>query len=302
LFTTPCTPPPCADLATWFKRHGALAKRYEYGADVAIAAGFISDRLGYAFASGYQAAARALVPDLPVDQIVALAATEERGNHPRAIMCGLRPSGSDGFFLQGRKTFVTLGGSAEVLLVVARAGTSRDGRPALKLVRLDVKRQGVQIAATAGVPFAPEIPHAAAEFIDVRVAASEVLEGDGYDRYLKPFRTVEDCYVHAALLGYLMQIARRGGWPQSIRDELVMLTVTMRSLCAADPTDASIHVAVGASLMQIRQLIRRLGARHWERIDEDSRKRWERDRPLLDVAGKARAERSKKAHERLGLT
>ena len=36
------------------------------------------------------------------------------------------------------------------------------------------------------------------------VEPEEVLPGDGYLRYLKPFRTVEDLYVQAALLGCLL--------------------------------------------------------------------------------------------------
>ena len=38
---------------------------------------------------------------------------------------------------------------------------------------------------------------------------ADLLPGDGYDIYLKPFRTIEDIHVHAALIGYLVGVARR---------------------------------------------------------------------------------------------
>ena len=44
-------------------------------------------------------------------------------------------------------------------------------------------------------PFAPEIPHARITLANVTVRDEDVLPGDGYARYLKPFRTIEDTFV-----------------------------------------------------------------------------------------------------------
>ena len=44
----------------------------------AIAGGFAADRVGWAFASGYQAALRALVTDLPHDTLTAFCVSGDR--------------------------------------------------------------------------------------------------------------------------------------------------------------------------------------------------------------------------------
>ncbi len=60
--------------------------------------------------------------------LVALAATEEGGGHPRAIKTALArtPDGA-AWQLTGDKGFVTLGTEADVLLVVASVGKSTTG-------------------------------------------------------------------------------------------------------------------------------------------------------------------------------
>ncbi len=47
--------------------------------------------MGWAFAGGYQAALRALRPELPHDSMVALCVTEEAGNRPRDIRTTITP-------------------------------------------------------------------------------------------------------------------------------------------------------------------------------------------------------------------
>ncbi len=80
----------------------------------ARAGGRASDRLGFAFASGYQAAAERM---FGAGRKTALCATEAGGNHPRRIQTTLL----DGR-VTGEKTFVTLGTHADRLAVVARVG------------------------------------------------------------------------------------------------------------------------------------------------------------------------------------
>lgn len=285
----------------WWARHQVLGKRFATPATHALVAGFIADRLGFAFASAYQAAARALFVGLEPAALVALAATEEGGVHPKAILTGLRPS-EGGFRIDGNKSFITLGPHATDLLVVLRQGLDRETRkPRLAVARVPVGGHGLTLTALPPTPFAPEIPHAAAQFGGVPITKQAFFEGDGYSDYLKPFRTVEDCFVHTALLGYLFQVARRAGWPIAIRDELLTLSVAALKLCEADPKQAPVHVALAALMGQTRQLLRRLGAPYWDRVDEPTRTRWERDKPLLDVAGKVRAQRLTRAQERLGI-
>ena len=75
----------CESVADWWPRHRAIAAEHPDTVQQAIVGGFVADRLGWAFASGYQAALRALFPDAPADRICALCVTEADGNSPKAI-------------------------------------------------------------------------------------------------------------------------------------------------------------------------------------------------------------------------
>ena len=66
----------------------------------AALAGFDAPDLGEAFYEGYQAAGARLFPALDEGGRGALAVTGAGGNHPRAILTELVPSG-DGFVLRG---------------------------------------------------------------------------------------------------------------------------------------------------------------------------------------------------------
>ena len=296
LLTESPEPLPLDSVDAWWRRHLELLPRFPAPADLALAGGFRADRLGYAFASGYHAAHRSLFPRLSTDRPCALCATEPGGAHPAAIQTRLTDTGS-GLRLSGAKTFVTLGTRAELLLVVASEGQDAQGRNRLKMVSVDARRPGLRVTALPELPFVPEVPHAELVLEDVAVTPDEVLPGDGYALYLKPFRTVEDCHVHLALLGWLLQVARRNGWPEPVREELLALAVMMRGLAQADPTDVATHLALGGALELARRALERVGPL-WAQVDAPTRERWERDRKLLDIAGKVRAKRLEAARQR----
>ena len=200
--------------------------------------------------------------------------------------------------LDGTKTFVTLGSSADELLVVAGEGQDAQGRNRLRLVRLNARRAGVSLTALPPPPFVPEVPHAELRLEGVAVEPEDVLPGDGYVRFLKPFRTVEDCHVFAAVLGWLLQVARRSGWPDETREGLLALAVMMRGMAALDPAAPEVHLALGGAMALLRERVAALEPL-WERVDATTRERWERDRALLQVAGKVRALRLESARRAL---
>ena len=179
-------PAPVSELRAWWPRYAAAAHGLTLPVERAVAAGFAADRLGYAFAAGYTEALHQLLPGLG-DTRAALCATEAGGVHPRAIQTHLTAAG-DGLRLCGDKTFVSLGTHATTLLIVASEGQDEQGRNRLALWQLPADRPGV--------------------------TPDERLPGDAYERYLKPFRTVEDLHVQAAFLGWLLQVARRASWPR----------------------------------------------------------------------------------------
>jgi acyl-CoA dehydrogenase len=139
-------------------------------------------------------------------------------------------------------------------------------------------------------PFAPEIPHANVTLAGVHVAARDVLEGDGYERYVKPFRTIEDTHVVGALLGYVMGVARQYAWSNSTIEDLLFAIAAIRSIALADARARETHRALGGAFRHVRALLSRCEP-EWARVDADTRARWERDRPLLDVAEGARKKR-----------
>jgi acyl-CoA dehydrogenase len=297
LLSEPPDFPSLDSVDAWWRRHLAVSPRFPDPADLALASGFRMDRMGFVFASGYHAALRALFPQLPQDQRGALCATEPGGGHPTAMETKLTPSG-EGWKLDGQKTFVTLGTHAEVLLVVASEGRDEQGRNRLRMVVLDAKRPGVTVEPLPPLGFVPEVPHAALRLVGVDVAPEDVLPGDGYSRYLKPFRTVEDCHVNLAVLGWLVKVGRRCGWPVALREELVATAVMMHALAQEDPTDPAVHVALGGALSQMHRALERCEVA-WEGVDVEMRERWQRDRRVLDLASKVRAKRLEVARQRL---
>ena len=78
--------------------------------------------------------------------------------------------------------------------------------------------------------FVPEVPHAQLQFENLKVKEAEILPGDGYDQYVKPFRTVEDIHVQAAVLSYLMREGQRLSWPQHWLERLSALLAALGKL------------------------------------------------------------------------
>jgi acyl-CoA dehydrogenase len=281
-------PPPAhafASLDEFWRRSLEASTGIEHTARAAMAGGAVADRLGYAFAAGYHAALRRLVPSLGPDHRACLAATEEGGGHPRAIATRL-----DACRLHGTKTFATLATEADVVLVVAKTGDDDRGRPMLRVVRVTPPREGLTIAARAPFPVAPEIPHAKITFDGVAVSEDDVLPGDGYDRYLKPFRTIEDVHVLAALLAYVGVPARRHAWPREVFEELAALLVAVHGLSDLDPSARETHVALGGVFARVKHVLVSTEP-HWAAAGEQARARWERDKGLLAVADNARRAR-----------
>lgn len=282
--------PPITDSPeAWWRQNRSLGERFERPVHWAAAGGFAADRLGWAFASGYHAALCRLLPDAARGEPTALCASEDRGAHPRHIQTSLQAT-ERGLVLRGHKSFVTLGSAARRLLVVASEGVDAGGRNRLRLVRIDAERAGVEFSDGPTRPFVPEIPHARLDLRDVAVAPHEVLPGDGYVDYVKPFRTVEDGHVHAALLGWLLQVARRSGWPDPAIEEALALLCAVSALGEADPSHRGTHRALGGVLAGMDRWLESIEPL-WAKVEPETAARWQRDRGLLGVAGRARAAR-----------
>lgn len=285
-------PPPAQTFLApthWWGAVAALRDPAARPIDRAIQAAVQADRIAWAFAIGYAEALARLVPGLAPQTLAALAVTEAGANHPRAILTTL--SSRDGeWVLAGEKRWVTLGPDGGVFLVAAKVGDEA-GRPALKVVAVKSDAPGVVITPLEDLPFVPEIPHASLRLEEVRVPSEAILPGDGYQLYLKPFRTIEDLYVNAAVGAYLLGHAGRHGWSDSWREQLYAAVLGLRAISEAPPDAPTTHLALAGALTTLRGLYE--AAEGW--WDGEAGERWRRDRALFQVAGRARAQRRERA-------
>jgi hypothetical protein len=288
------------DVASWWRAFLAAEPGPLTPMDRAVLAGFRADRLAGAFAGGYQGALRALVPGRLADDVIAsFCVSEPGGNSPRAIesRLTLRPGG--GFVLNGRKRWSTMAPIAGVLLVAAYEGVDGTGRKRFKLVRVDATAPGLTITRMPPTKFIPETPHAELALADVPVAADAPLPGDGYNDYVKRFRTIEDIHIHGAVLGYFLGAARRFAFAPTVIERALSAIVAIRALAAMDFDAPETHIALSGALARDANLLDHSDA-HWEKAEEGERARWRRDRAGFgSVAGQLREARRVRAWERL---
>jgi acyl-CoA dehydrogenase len=287
---------PCESVAEWWRRHRTIAREHADPIHQAIVGGFVADRVGWAFASGYQAALRALFADAPVDRICALCVTEADGNSPKAIKSSLTKNGA-GWVLNGAKRWTTLGPEGALFFVAARDEAASSERPAIKMARVSSDAPGLTVQLMPATKFVPEVPHAQLRFKDVNVA--ELLPGDGYDQYVKPFRTVEDIHVQAAVLSYLMREGQRLGWPQGWLERLSALIAGLGKLSDMPASHAETHIALAGALAIGGGLIAEADTFWANSAADPAAARWSRDRELLTVAGQARELRTQRAWDQL---
>jgi alkylation response protein AidB-like acyl-CoA dehydrogenase len=292
------------DIAGWWPSWLSIRTPDDKPASLAVAGGFASDRVGWAFAAGYQAALRALLPDLPRDTLAAFCVTEVEGNRPRHIHTTFAPQPDGTLRIDGAKRWTTLGPASTLLLVVgalpAPADAGGAGRPMLRVARVPVPTPGLVLQPMPPTRFVPEVPHAQVRMRGVRVSASALLPHDGYDAYVKPFRTIEDLHVTLAVLAYLLREARARHWPAAFNEQLVAALSLLLQLAEEDVNAASTHVTLAGALHVAQRLYAEASALWAAAGDDPAAQRWQRDMPLFEVAGAAREQRAARAWERLG--
>jgi acyl-CoA dehydrogenase len=290
------------EVADWWTVWRSLGPGADGPAALAIAGGFAADRVGWAFASGYQAALRALVPGLPHDALAAFCVTEAQGNRPRDIRTTIAPQADGALRIDGAKRWTTLGPSGTVLFIVGQLATeAAAARPTLRVAQVPVPTEGLVLQLMPPTRFVPEVPHAQVLMQDLRVSADALLPGDGYDGYVKPFRTIEDVHVTLAVLAYLLREARARRWPAVFTEELVAALVLFSRLASEDAHAATTHVALAGALHVAHRLYADAQPLWAAAGDDPVALRWQRDAALFEVAGTARRQRAQRGWERLGV-
>lgn len=264
----------------------------ELSVDRALLGGILSPCPAFAYAVGLQAGLRALVPRLPEAPLAALCITEEGGGHPKAIRATLALEGEH-FLLSGRKKFITLGIEAELLLVAASQGWNQDKND-IRVALIEASRPGVTVHPMPPLPVVQEVSHAFLTLDNVTVASDELLTGDGYTRYIKAFRTVEDVHVSAGMLGLLMRYAWHFEWPKPQREELLALMTLLRTLGRLATNDPGMHLVLAGYFSLQERVFDGLSGL-LEALPEPFRERWLRDQALRLFASRARGLRTEAA-------
>ena len=252
--------------------------------ELAVAGGRLLATPGLAVMVGYQAALRMLWPSAPLS-LGALCATEQRSLRPADMQTRL-----NGLRLSGRKDFVTAGDAADWLLVAARSEDPGDD-PRLSLAVIYPDEPGVRVEQLPAIPLMPDISHGRL-FLDN--ALCELLAGDGWDAYVKPFRTLEDIYVLSAMSAWLYGVGDDCAWPQSLQLRLLALLAGCAEVSRQAPSHPAGHVLLGGLFAQFESLKTEInealaeGPSEWAAM-------WQRDQAVMDLAAGARAKRLTKA-------
>lgn len=258
--------------------------------ELAVLAGRLAGTPGLAFLGGYQAALRALWPAAPAS-LGALCVTEGKRLRPADLATRL-----DGLTLHGRKDFATAAESAAWWLVAAR--DEAPGSPArLAMTVVLAGAPGARLEPLPPLSLIPDIPHAR---LILDGAHCERLPGDGWDAYAKPFRSLEDLHVMAAMLAWIYGVALDSGWPRELSLRLAGLLAGCAEVARHPASALETHVLLGGLFAQFDALAPALdaaleaGPQPWAAL-------WKRDRGVLALGGSARAKRLDKAWSALGV-
>lgn len=284
----------------WRHHHYKYLNEWVFPIDQAIIGGFLADRIGFAFAAGFQSALHHLIPSLPRDQIVSFCISEEKGSHPRYIKTELRPVKNQKdqyqnlWTVHGEKKWTTLACEADILIVAASIGESQTGLNRIQMVKVEKDSSGLSIQSMDSISFVPEISHGQVKFEQVPVSSDNFFPGDGYTDYIKPFRTMEDIYSLTAILGYIFKIASQYDWPRTLQEEILHLITSLRSLAFSEIMAPEIHIVLGGVLAHQKELLGKIDP-YWAKTDSTTQERWKRDKELFKITSQAHSIRLESA-------
>lgn len=261
--------------------------------ELAVLGGQAMPTPGLAFLTGYQAALRVLWPSAPAS-LGALCASEKRSVRPADMHMRLEV---EALRLSGNKDFVTGGMDADWLLVAARSEGISEA-PRLSLAVVYPGEPGVRLEPLPALPLMPEVGHAR---LHLDQALCERLAGDGWDAYVKPFRSLEDLYVLSALCSWLYGIGRANGWSQGLMLRLLALLAGCAEGTRQSAEAPASHLLLGGLFAQFTGLRDEINKALVDTEGEWA-ELWMRDQGILDIASAARAKRLEKAWRLAGFS
>ncbi len=288
-------------MASWWEKYLHSATLFPATAlrpiDRAIIGGALAGRVAHAFCSGYHNALQRLFPGLDDQRRAALLVTERGGKSPRDIATRLTAH-QEHWLLNGEKSYVSGGSAAQQLLVLAASGETAEGRRQLKIVRLSSQQAGVSIEDLPAAAWMPEFRHGHARLQQVVVRAEDLLPGDGFADYTRPFATLESGFIFAALASHLFRLATVHRWPLAQRQSLLFLIMAYRSISDLDPRQPATEILLQGCHDQAVAIIEQC-APCLGQLPGELSAAWQRDSGILRMA-KGTLQRSAKAWERFG--
>ncbi len=297
-------------IADWQRLLKPKLSTWQAEIDKAIVAGFLSDRLGYAFLSGYEHALQKHFKILPRQSLAAFCVSEKGGSRPKAMKTFLAGrGGEEGYLLNGQKSFVTCAEDAEWLLIAAalelqmnhgvdsRVGEHTGERPEIKLALVKADAPGLSVTSSPELPFIPEIKKGSLTLKNVLVSEENVLCGDGYSDYVKPFSCVEGVYIAAATAAHLFRLACLFDWPHDLQAQTLSTLLGLKQLEQGDMCSPAAEIMVSGLKAQLKQ-ITEASKPLWTRMPLPHQQRLGRDCGMLLMTDKAHLTRLERAWQR----
>lgn len=255
-----------------------------------------ADRRSAAAIAGHQAAIRRLFPATPPAAICAFCISEDRGPHPKYIDTSLVER-DGGLVVNGTKRWGSVAPDADLLYVAASVG--RDGdRNDLRMIALPADRAGIRLDLEPYAAYGPEMRIADIELDDVSVQPDEVMPGDAYVEYVKPFRLVEDVYNTAGAQIGMFRLGIEHGWSDERLETLVGLITQAAAISTTDMASPPAIILLSAYLRASADAWADTW-QSWPDAPASVIERWRPDRGLLDTAARARETRRETAWETL---
>ena len=257
--------------------------------DKAVLGGFICQQFSFAFMAGYQAALEKMFPAIAPGELKALCVSEEKGGHPKAIHTTLLHHQ-----IKGVKTYITAGSEVAHLLVLCKTDTIVDGKPLLKMVHLPSTANNVELT-NFELPFMREVKHGKLALHNTPITPDQILEGDGFQQYTKPFRTLEDILVSAAYQAMLLRQAIDYNWEEAIRDQLLLNIYILRNLLSLPPSAKETHLLLTANEQNFEQLLPSIEVNIGKHSPDDFQSDWALNKRVIFLGQKLKEIRLKKA-------
>ena len=271
--------------------------------DRAIIGGFLADRMAYAFLSGYENALQKHFAMLPAQSLAAFCVSEKGGSRPKAMKTTLtQGQNADTYTLNGQKSFVTCAEDAQWLIIAAALTECEQNkiedeiytRPNIKLALIEASTPGLTVTSSKELPFIPEIKKGSLALDNVKVMAENILPGDGYSNYVKPFSCVEGVYIMAATSAFLFRLACLFDWPKSIHEQLLSTLLAVKQLDEGDMSSPVTEIMVSGVKSQLKQ-ITELSKPQWPKLPEQHLQRLQRDCGMLLMSDKNHLTRLERA-------